>query len=174
MKAQEESTSGGMYLANLAKAVRDTPPEELAKRIEAEVSDPRQMAERLDSAAQLYKDFAVMNRETPDVFQDFLLKAELLYRRGLAVREQAFRPDAPEIAGSLGRLAILSFMMDKETEGELLVERLLAMTAVPNSAGPAWLLDELAYRYKKLGKLEKAGMLEARAKAIREKARAQP
>ncbi|GEM_PF-6381163 len=157
-------------LANFAKELQETPPEEMAKRIEQKhASDPLKAASEMDWIARGYVDMADMNRSAAAVYQDYLSKAEFMYKRAMALRE-AQGSECPDVAISLGHLAVL-YARDRKVESETMVKRLLNIDEerFPLSSELAWTLHNLADWHQEEGDSSEAEGLLLRELSIREK-----
>ncbi len=100
-------------------------------------------------------------------------QAEPLYKRALAIRENALGPDHPNVAISLNDLAVLYDTQGKFTEAEPLHKRALAIKEKalgPDHPNVATSLNNLAGLYYTQGKFHEAEPLYQRALAIDEKA----
>jgi tetratricopeptide (TPR) repeat protein len=99
--------------------------------------------------------------------------AEPLYKRALAVREQALGPDHPDVAVSLNNLAELYRAQGHYADAEPLHKRALAIREKalgPDHPGVAVSLNNLALLYQAQGRYADAERLHRRALTIREKA----
>ena len=100
-------------------------------------------------------------------------EAEPLYRRALAILEQALGPEHPDTANSLNNLAGLYQNQGRYGEAEPLLVRALAIREKalgPEHPDTAASLNNLALLYKSRGRSEQAEPLYRRALAIAEKA----
>jgi tetratricopeptide (TPR) repeat protein/CHAT domain-containing protein len=100
-------------------------------------------------------------------------KAELLYRRALAIREKALGPSHPDVAKSLNSLAGVYVMLGRSSEAEPLYERALAIREKvlgPEHPDVAKNLNNLAVLYQGQGRYAEAEPLHKRVLAILEKA----
>lgn len=99
-------------------------------------------------------------------------EAMKLYRRSLAIREEALGPDHPIVASSLDNLAALCLAEGRSTEAKQLYKRALAIREKalgPDHLGVAANLDNLAALCRTAGRAAEAKQLYTRALAIREK-----
>ncbi len=99
-------------------------------------------------------------------------EAEPLFKRALAIREEALGPEHPAVAINLNNLALLYWSQGKYAEAEPLYKRSLAI--LEKALGPehlqvAWGLENYAALLRKTGRGTEATEMEARAKAIRAK-----
>ena len=99
-------------------------------------------------------------------------EAEPLYRRSLAIREEALGPEHPDVAMSLNNLAVLYREQGQYPQAEPLFQRTLEV--LEKSLGPehpnvAATLENYAELLRKTNREAEAERLEARAKAIRAK-----
>jgi len=101
-------------------------------------------------------------------------EVEPLYRRALAIDEQALGPDHPATATSLNNLAGLYRAQGRWAEAEPLLQRALAIREQalgPDHPATATSLNNLASLYQDQGRWAEAEPLFERALAIREQAR---
>lgn len=99
-------------------------------------------------------------------------EARPLAERLLAIREQALGPDHPDVAESLGILAVLYRSLGEYAKAEPLLRRALAMTEKrqgPEHSDVARPLNSLGGLYAESGQYAKAEPFFLRALAIREK-----
>ena len=100
-------------------------------------------------------------------------QAESLYRQALAIREQVFGSEHPDVAASLNELGVLYYRQGKYIEAEALYQRALAIREQAlGSEHPdvAESLNDLGELYYHQGKYIEAEALYQRALAIREQA----
>ncbi len=103
--------------------------------------------------------------------QSQYIKAEILYKRALAIREQVLGPNHPDTADSLDNLAELYRTQSQYIKAEILYKRALAIREQvlgPNHPNTADSLDNLAELYRTQSQYIKAEILYKRALAIRE------
>ena len=99
-------------------------------------------------------------------------EAEPLYKRALAVREKALRPEHPDFAASLNNLAGLYYAQGRYEAAEPLNKRALAIfekALGPEHPHVVQSLENYAALLRETGRSDEAAKLEARAKAIRAK-----
>ncbi len=98
-------------------------------------------------------------------------EAEPLYKRALAIAEQALGPDHPEIGTHLHNLAALYRTQGRLAEAELLLKRALAIgeKAAPDHPHVAKALNNLAELYRVQGRYAEAEALYKRALILGEK-----
>ncbi|MBI4400180.1 MAG: tetratricopeptide repeat protein [Nitrospirae bacterium] len=99
-------------------------------------------------------------------------EAMKLYRRSLAIREEALGPDHPVVASSLDKLAALCLAEGRSTEAKQLYKRALAIREKvlgSEHLDIAANLDSLAALCQTAGRAAEAKQLYTRALAIREK-----
>ena len=154
MKAGEEACQRAQY----AEAEKQF----LAALQEAEKFGPKdsRLATSLNNLALLYD------------AQGQYAQAEPLYRRALAIWEQALVPEHPSVAISLNNLALLYRAQRKYTEAELLFRRALAVwekALGPEHPNVAMALENYAELLRKTNRAAEAAKMEARALAIRAK-----
>ncbi len=116
---------------------------------------------------------ALTNMALVYVAQGKYADAEGLYRRALAIREQALGANHPDVAQALNFLAIVYENQGKYVEAEGLHKRALAIREQvlgPNHLDVAVTLINLANVYNRQGKYAEAEGLHKRALAIREQA----
>ncbi len=104
-------------------------------------------------------------------------QAEPLYKRALAVAEQALGPNHPQVATSLNNLALLYHHQGKYAEAEPLYKRALAIREKvlgPEHPHVAACLENYSVLLRKMNRGKEAEELEARAQAIRAKQSQQP
>ncbi len=100
------------------------------------------------------------------------VRAELLYRRALAIREKVLGPEHLDVATSLNNLAALYLGQGKYAEAEPLYQRALAIkekTLGPEDPEVALILGNYATLLRVLNRRAEAKKMKARAKAIRAK-----
>jgi CHAT domain-containing protein/Tfp pilus assembly protein PilF len=100
-------------------------------------------------------------------------EAEPLYKRALAIHEKALGPDHPDVANSLGNLALLYQEEDRYADAEPLFKRALAIQEEalgPDHPGVAGALNNLAGLYEDEGRYADAEPLYKRALEIKQKA----
>lgn len=105
-------------------------------------------------------------------------EAEALYRRALAIAENAVGPDHPAVAAGLNNLALLYDDRAKYAEADPLYQRALAIREKalgPEHPDVAQTLENYAVLLRKIDRGAEAAKLEARARGIRARhARANP
>ncbi len=97
-------------------------------------------------------------------------QAEPLYKRALAIWEQALGPNHLAVAAGLNNLAELYRHQGQYAQAEPLYQRALAIREQalgPNHPAVATILENLAMLYRKTGRDQEAEPLEKRAQAIR-------
>ncbi len=103
-------------------------------------------------------------------------EAEPLYKRALAIMEQALGPEHPDVATNLDNLASLYLFQGKYAEAEPLYKRLLAITEKalgPEHPDVATSLERYAALLRQTGRTAEADSFEVRANAIRANLRGQ-
>ena len=104
--------------------------------------------------------------------QDRYADAEPLYKRALAIYEEAFGPDHPNVAGSQNNLATLYDDQGRYAEAERLYKRSLAIrekTLGPDHPDVALSLNNLGHLYITQGRHAEAEPIYKRTLTIREK-----
>lgn len=99
-------------------------------------------------------------------------KAELPYRRAIAIREEKLGPHHLDLSGSLNNLAVIYDNLGKHTDAEPMYLR--ALEIVESALGPehkevAYSLHNLGGFYQRLSKYDKAAPMHERALVILEK-----
>ena len=129
------------------------------------LQDGGDFLEPLDAAANLN------GLATVYYFEGQFQKAELFFKRSLAIREKALGVEHPDVARSLNNLGLLYNDQRQYAKAEPLYQLALAIlnkTLGAEHPDVAVCLDNYATLLKRTGRTEEAGTLEFRARAIRE------
>jgi tetratricopeptide (TPR) repeat protein len=101
-----------------------------------------------------------------------VVRAEVLFKRALAIEERALGPEHVDVAGSLNNLAVLYQNQHRDTDAEALYKRALAILEKvhgPDDPDIATILVSIATIYRNQGRYADAVPLNIRALAIQEK-----
>jgi tetratricopeptide (TPR) repeat protein len=100
-------------------------------------------------------------------------EAEVLSQRALSIRERVLAPEHPDVAQSLGNLAVVHYELGRYAEAEALHKRALAIKERafgPDHTKVAYSLNNLANVHIRQGRYAEAQPLHERALAILERA----
>jgi CHAT domain-containing protein/tetratricopeptide (TPR) repeat protein len=156
-----KALQGDLARGNYPAALIDAQKYEQAVKVRFGSNHPNYGA-ALNNLALVYRD------------QGKYAEAEGLYKRALAIREQALGADHPDVAQTLNNLALVYGDQSKYAEAEGLHKRALAIREQALGADHpdvAQTLNNLANLYRNQGKYAEAEGLYKRALAIREQAR---
>ena len=155
IKAGEEAYRRGQYV-------------EAQKQFLAALKEAERFGNLDPRLATSLNDLAEVHRK-----QGQYAKAEPLFRRSLAMQENALGPEHPNVALSLNNLAALYYAQGEYAEAEPLLQRSLAIREKalgPQHPDVAQSLNNLAVLYLAQGEYGEAERLARRALAIQEKA----